>query len=207
MAKRAAPPMPGIAPPHWRPRFNRHIRLWHGTIRDHATAMLKPPYIRHDIGRANTDFGRGFYTTTLEKQARQWAWLQHFASPAGVRRRRGNQPMVIWFRVPWARLAALQSLALSVSDQSYDPYWSLVFHCRSSPLAGAPHDHCRIDLAGKIVGWYDLVSGPVAAMWRQRVAMPDTDQYSFHTTAAVTVLNDLIVTGNKGTDYDVLSVP
>src|SRR5262249_14793987 len=101
-------------------------------------------------------------------------------------------------------MAGLEALALSVSDRAYDPYWSLVFHCRSSPSGGPPNDHCR---AGASSAWYDMVSGPVAAMWRQRVAMPDSDQYSFHTSSGVAVFNDLIKRGKRGRDYDILTVP
>jgi hypothetical protein len=208
MAKKSAPPMPGIAPPPWNPQFNRHVRLWHGTLNKHATKLLSAPaYVRHNLGRSDTDFGLGFYTTTIEQQARQWAWLQHFGVPFAQRGQVGNLPVVVWFRVQWARLADLASLALSVSDSKYDPYWSLVFHCRSSPPGGPANHHCYFDATGAAVDWYDTVSGPVAAMWRQRVAMPDTDQISFHTQRGVDVLNDLIRHGVKGSDYDVLSVP
>ncbi len=47
-------------------------------------------------------------------------------------------------------------------------------------------------------GWYDVVSGPVAAFWDQRVAMQDSDQFSFHTRAAVAVLRDSIVLAGEG---------
>jgi len=166
--------------------------------------MLASPYVQHASGRPNTDFGRGFYTTTLEHQARQWAWLQHYSVPLRERGKSGNQPVAMWFRVEWLDIAKLQSLALSISDHTYDPYWSLVFHCRSSPPAGPANDHCR---AGASSPWYDMISGPVAAMWRQRVAMPDTDQYSFHTADGVSVFNHLIVHGTQGQDYDIMSVP
>jgi hypothetical protein len=169
--------------------------------------MLKSPFVRHAAGRPDTDFGRGFYTTTLEHQARQWAWLQHFRLTVGQRRRVGNLPTVLWFRVEWARLAELASLPLCVGDRAYDLYWSLVFRCRSNRASGPGSDHGRFDATGQRVGWYDLVSGPVAAMWRQRVAMPDTDQYSFHTPRGVAVFNDLLRHGTRGVDYDLLSVP
>jgi hypothetical protein len=38
---------------------------------------------------------------------------------------------------------------------------------------GRIHDHKRPPK-----GWYQLVSGPVAAFWKQRVAMVEADQFS-----------------------------
>ncbi|HQU46008.1 MAG TPA: hypothetical protein PK867_24560, partial [Pirellulales bacterium] len=46
-------------------------------------------------------------------------------------------------------------------------------------------------------GWYDVVSGPVAAFWDQRVAMLGADQIGFHTMDAVTVLNSLVFAGDS----------
>lgn len=37
--------------------------------------------------------------------------------------------------------------------------------------------------------YYDLVYGPVAAFWNQRMTIADADQISFHTTKAEAVLN------------------
>ena len=51
-----------------------------------------------------------------------------------------------------------------------------------------------------------MVSGPVAAFWQQRSAMLEADQYSFHTLRGVDVLNDLVVAGSRGVEYDVEQV-
>jgi hypothetical protein len=59
------------APP-WQPARSEVIVLWHGTL----------SIFRHGIESGidlskcavDTDFGRGFYTTTVERQARFWAW-------------------------------------------------------------------------------------------------------------------------------------
>ncbi|SRR5712692_3983659 len=45
-------------------------------------------------------------------------------------------------------------------------------------------------------GWYELVVGPVAAFWTQRVAMNGADQISFHENG-IKVLNDLIDEGKS----------
>lgn len=159
----------------------------------------------------NTDFGRGFYTTTLERQARQWAWGRFYKwqllHPTGT----GNQPVVLRFRVRRSAspsvtgpldegLDELTSLAFVLADYHYEDYWSLVQHCRqSTTIAIDDHRHPK-------GGWYDLVSGPVAAFWEQRVAMHDADQFSFHTDKGVGLLNALIQQGlqsgpNGNPDY------
>jgi hypothetical protein len=138
----------------------------------------------------------------LERQARQWAWNRFYKwqllHPAGT----GNQPVVLRFRVRRSTLPRskgtlikgldkLTSLAFVLADYHYEDYWSLVQHCRQRTKA-VINDHRHPDR-----GWYDLVSGPVAAFWDQRVAMDDADQYSFHTKKAVQLLNALIREGLK----------
>ena len=51
-----------------------------------------------------------------------------------------------------------------------------------------------------------MVSGPVAAFWQQRSAMLEADQYSFHTQRGVDVLNNVLVAGLRGVEYDVEQV-
>src|SRR5687768_7187586 len=116
MARTSTPVLPGSAPHAWDPKFNRYVELWHGTLRKHATNMKTPPdYVRFDLGAPDVDFGRGFYTTTLRDQARQWAWIQHFALPVGQRGAIGNQPVAIWFRLELAALADLDGLAFAIA--------------------------------------------------------------------------------------------
>lgn len=157
-----------------------------------------------DLSRCvvNTDFGRGFYTTTLERQARHWAWIRFYSWRSKNPTATGNQPVTLRFRVrrysmvrsksPLNRgLDSLTSLTFVRGDYQNEDYWSLVQHCRQS-TTDLVHDHKRSPS-----GWYDLVSGPVAAFWEQRVAMNDSDQFSFHTEAAVRLLNALIQKGRK----------
>src|SRR5690349_16662077 len=56
-------------PPLW---TNQHILLYHGTVDTAATGIVAGP-IRVRLGRTHTDFGPGFYTTTLLRQAHTWA--------------------------------------------------------------------------------------------------------------------------------------
>jgi hypothetical protein len=51
-------------------------------------------------------------------------------------------------------------------------------------------------------GWYDIVSGPVAAFWKQRSPMADSDQVSFHTQGACKLLTDLMKLGCPNYDWN-----
>jgi hypothetical protein len=187
--------------PLWQPDRSEYVILWHG-----CTALDKNAIQASGISlkycAVNTDFGKGFYTTTVERQARQWAWGRFYKwrllHPTGT----ANQPVILRFRVRRYTLPAvkttldkgldeLTSLAFVLGDYHYEDYWSLVQHCRQSTTT-AINDHRHP--AG---GWYDLVSGPVAAFWEQRVAMDDADQFSFHTEKAIELLNALIREGLK----------
>lgn len=101
-------------------------------------------------------------------------------------------------------LDKLLSLHFVLGDYGNEDFWSLVQHCRQSipedKTKGRKeevHDHKRLPK-----GWYDLVTGPVAAFWEQRVAMDDADQLSFHAPDAIAILNALIESGNKGKKDD-----
>ena len=62
--------LPWIAP------RNRRLDLWHVCTTADKDAIEKRG-IDPLKGRPNTDFGRGFYTTTVERQARHWAWARY----------------------------------------------------------------------------------------------------------------------------------
>jgi hypothetical protein len=206
------PPILNPAPP-WQPDRSDYIVLWHG-----CTALDKNKIEKGiDLAycRVDTDFGRGFYTTTLERQARQWAWMRFYdwqdKNPGAT----GNQPVVLRFKVRrygvTPRLSGLDdgldkllSLHFVLGDYGNEDFWSLVQHCRQSipedkkkGQTEEVHDHKRLP-----DGWYDLVTGPVAAFWEQRVAMDDADQLSFHTLEAVEILKVLIESGKKGNKDD-----
>ena len=145
--------------------------------------------------RVDTDFGRGFYTTSVEYQARQWAWLR-FQNPRS-HTSRSNRPVVLKFLVDRHDLAALASVHFVLGGRSERAgFWSLVQHCRQSTPA-AINDHRGPVSLSDGTRWYDMVCGPVAAFWRQRVAMQDADQFNFHTPRGVGVLQHLIDGGLK----------
>jgi hypothetical protein len=139
-------------------------------------------------GNPATDFGRGFYTSTVRRQARNWAWKRfRLLLPS---QRRADRPVVIRLRVPLDRLARLDSLQFVLGEYDHDRFWSLVHHCRAS-TPRAVRSHARPGRRPPD-DWYDVVSGPVAAFWEQRVAMLGSDQFSFHTARAARVLNRVV---------------
>ena len=167
-----------LAPPAW---TNADAVLYHGTIDVHARSIRRGIQVRR--GNPNTDFGRGFYTTTSRRQARSWAWqlsIDYNAKlPPG---RPSASAVVIRFLVPRDRLARLQSLSFVRGDYHAVDFWSFVHHCRSGG------DHRRLVPPNR-GPWYDMVAGPVAAVWRTRLLISDADQFSFHTGRAATLLD------------------
>jgi hypothetical protein len=156
-------------PPIWN---NQDIVLYHGTV-DSVALAIETGVILVSHGRTHTDFGPGFYTTTLERQAYTWA-AQIADSKAGAK------PAVIEITVGREDLALLDTLVFARGDFDAGDFWSLIHHCRKGAT-----DH------GRMVPntYYDLVYGPVAAFWHQRTAIANADQISFHTTKAEAVLN------------------
>jgi len=165
---------------------NDDLVLYHGTDSDQAARIGRKP-AAHGLAiarcRTATDFGQGFYTTTSEHQAKQWANAtreRNLASNAAL------QAVVLRFAVARDSLAALDTLVFVVDNPDY---WSLINYCRGG---SAPHART----AGAKVE-YDVVYGPVA-LWKQQLVIKDCDQVSFHTTAALNQLPPptLHLTGN-----------
>jgi hypothetical protein len=160
-------------PTNW---TNQHLTLYHGTLDAHVASILAGVNVNR--GRAHTDFGKGFYTTTVEIQARAWAWQLS-------QRSSGTLPAVIRFDVDRDRLAALECLWFVRGSFNADDFWSLVSPCRRGRSQHARPTHPSTTHQG----WYDVVIGPVAASWRQRLSIYDADQISFHTPGAANLLN------------------
>ena len=159
---------PSFTPSSW---TNQRLTLYHGMVDTQVASLLTGIDVRK--GRLHTDFGQAFYTSTVERQTASWAWQLS-------RRLPGTLPAVIRFDVDRDHLADLESLPFARGNFDADDFWSLVFHCRS----GGSH-HGR----GGSRDWYDVVIGPVAASWRQRLTIYDADQVSFHTERAAMLLN------------------
>ncbi len=150
---------------------NQELVLYHGTIDTHTNSVLSGVDVTR--GRQDTDFGRGFYTTTWLIQAQGWALDTSWRNP-------GTAPVVIWFRVSRDALADLQSLWFVRGAPNANDYWSFVSYSRSG---GASHGRAAHSQ------WYDAVIGLVSRRWQRRLAYPDLDQISFHTSAGAGLLD------------------
>jgi hypothetical protein len=93
--------------------------------------------------------------------------------------RSGTSPAVIELTINREALAKLETLAFVRGDFDAEDYWSLIHYCRKGAV-----DHARVPAS-----YYDVVYGPVAAFWNQRMIIADADQIRFHTAAAERVLN------------------
>ncbi len=160
-------------PPPW---GSGPLALYHGTTDTSAIDI-----ITHGVnlrrGRPDTDFGRGFYTTTSLTAAQTWAR----DTAAAYRYRKFRfLPAVLRFDVDREQLAAAAALCFVRGDSGADDYWSLVWHCRRT---GGDH---RRPAGG---GWYDVVYGPVAANYRAKTVIAGVDQVSFHTAWAGRLLD------------------
>lgn len=154
---------------------NGPVRLYHGCDDRSAAAIRTPRHpFRHGIDlarcRLRTDFGQGFYTTTSEHQAKQWANQRirriSKVSPAPV-------ATVIAFDVARDDLAVQEDLVFVVDGPDF---YALVNYCRGG---FTPH--------GRAAGVYDVVYGPVS-LWQQQLVIKDCDQVSFHTPGALGIL-------------------
>ena len=183
------PTIPLLHPaPPWAER-GRELARFHGCTDVDATRIIGGG-VDPQTGRPDADFGRGFYTTTLHRQARHWAFARFYKSSAPATR-----PTVLRIIVPRAAVADLATLAFARGDYEDDAYWSLVQHCRRGAPT-LPHDHLRNADAGTgRTGFYDAVIGPVASFWQQRLTIPNSDQISVHTPDAAAVLNAAIAGG------------
>jgi hypothetical protein len=150
---------------------NHPLILYHGTLASDVASILAGVSVER--GQPRRDFGRGFYTTTLERQA--WAWARERAARRAGRR---AQPAVVQFRVPRDALAQLETLYFVRGDPDAADYWAFVDHCRQDRGAHRPDG-----------SWYDVVAGPVTLYWDERILIAGADQIGFHTDRAATILN------------------
>jgi len=155
---------------------NQPIVLYHGTIRRFGESIVRDGV---DVARGlpNTDFGRGFYTTTSCLQARAFADRKSASK---------NAPAAITkFTLDRLTLGTLRGLVFLRGSVDAVDYWSFVAHCRGRRLG-----------ALKANSGYDVVYGPVARSWwgpnRSRV-YANYDQISFHGDKAQELLRDSIL--------------
>jgi hypothetical protein len=164
---------------------NPDMTLFHGTTQGSATSILAGVSIASTKPRP-TDFGQGFYTTTSEPQARNWANKKGVFSNQRNPLAPPETPAVVEFTIPRDDLAGLEAIWFVRGDVAATDYWNFVRHFRRGVPAGKHHQRTGPQT------WYDLAIGPVAASWMvtPRI-LPDMDQISFHTTTAVNLLNAL----------------
>lgn len=148
------------------------MRLYHGS----NVEVRKPSLLR---SRKNTDFGRGFYTTTQKEQAEQWTSIK-------IDRARKGRRVVSVFDVD-DELLSNHELRIREFHGPDEAWLNFVVDCRK----GIEHD-------------YDLVFGPVAndkvftvvnlyesgvmsaeAAILQLKAYKTYDQLSFHTERVI----------------------
>jgi Protein of unknown function (DUF3990) len=171
--------------PIWK---NRPAIFFHGTdtgaLRGLAPAVHAPlPRFTVSLKRCrpNSDFGQGFYVTTNELQACEWANTRVRQARSAV-----TTPallpcaVLLAFSIDRDRLGRLESLCFL---RPTDDYYDLVDDCR---LGFPPHQRT----GGKAA--YDVVYGPVR-MWPQRLVIADADQISFNTPMAVAILPTPVV--------------
>ena len=107
------------------------MKLYHG-----STVIVKKPSLR--LGRPNTDFGKGFYTTIDHEQAARWARIRR-------ERAGGGNAIVSVFEVDDNLLQNNNFRVMAYHGATIEWLDFVVANRRSAPL----HD-------------YDLVLGPVA---------------------------------------------
>ena len=94
---------PSLPPSPW---TNQLLSLYHGTLDMHVPSILAGVNVHH--GRAHTDFGQGFYTTTVKRQAQAWAWQLSQRIP-------GTLPAVIRFNIDRDHLERCSAYGLSAA--------------------------------------------------------------------------------------------
>ena len=154
------------------------MKLYHGS-NTHIAAI--------DLNRSEPfkDFGRGFYTTAISRHARERA--------IDVAAENGNSPVVTVFDFDEAALSDNKLSVKRFLTPSVE-WVEFVMHCRDRKLLQPPHV-------------YDIVEGPIAndkmraqfalfergvidlaTVLRRITYIEDTHQISFHTPAAIALL-------------------
>jgi hypothetical protein len=152
--------------------------LYHGTTRRHIASIQT--HVNVALATIPRDFGIGFYTTTVLRQARTWANIKS-AWDRWNNVQGDTNPCVIEFRVDRTALGRLHTLSFVRGDREASDFWDLF-------------DHCRFDVRRTNRppngGWYDVVFGPVAKKTdpTQRRVFSGYDQISFHTPQAAQLL-------------------
>ena len=163
-----------LAFPLWE---NQPLVLYHGTTESQAR-LIHAGAVNVGFGNADKDFGQGFYTTTSRQQAiRRAIYLQ------GNGTRNHDKPYLVKLTLNRLELARMNVLAFVRAEPDAEDLWSFVRHCRrEEPF------HFRASRPAP--DRYDVVYGPLVRSWQSRTCYPQSDQISFHTARAQSLLND-----------------
>ncbi len=153
------------------------MRLYHGSI-----VEVRRPSLRY--GRERTDFGKGFYTTTLAEQAEHWAIIKKERSKAA-------KAVVSVYEIDDALLT---DAALHIREfHGVDEAWlNFVVGCRKENAVNHGFDLVFGPVANDnvflTVNLYETGALDAKAAIAQLRAYKTYDQLSFHTPRVITVL-------------------
>lgn len=153
------------------------MRLYHG-----STVEVRKPSLRY--GRERTDFGKGFYTTTLAEQAERWTT---------IKKERSNSPKAV-VSIYEIDDALLSDAALHIREfHGVDEAWlNFVVGCRKENAA--KHDFDMVfgpvanDNVFLTVNLYETGALDAQAAIAQLKAYKTYDQLSFHTERVIAAL-------------------
>ena len=144
---------------------NGPLTVFHGTDNLSATS-IRLHGINPGRFRRQTDFGIGFYVTTVQHQAEQWANQRCRRTPGTA------NAEVLEYSLSRAQIEALVHLCFTLDDGDF---YEFVAYCRSGL---GNHGPTRMRP-------YDLVYGPVS-LWPQLLAVADCDQILFSDPSKIT---------------------
>ena len=114
-------------PPGW---SNSTLTVYHGTIAKYASDILA-----HGVNISKcspfTDFGRGFYTTTSQDQAKTWAREASIRLRWTFPNHSDHEPTVLMIVIARHSIMTAACLGFVRGDFNADEYWSFIWHCRS----------------------------------------------------------------------------
>ncbi len=139
--------------------------VFHGTD-DLSANAIRINRIDKTRFKPGTDFGPGFYVTTVLHQAQQWANQR-------VRRTPGNRTAeVLEFAVALDSVLALRHMTFVVDSPDY---YAVIRHCPTNRSPPVSHRHPSGTNPRLI---YDVIYSPVS-LWPQNLVIADCDQIFF----------------------------
>jgi hypothetical protein len=159
---------------------NIPLVVYHGTD-EHSALQIMTTTIDPRIGKDPSDFGRGFYVTSILASARYWAnqKVRRLTQPC--------KPAVLTFNISRDMLGELDDhLAFGYPT---DMFFDFVIHNRAN--GGGEPNHARSGRdprsGAALSPYYDLVYGPVS-MYPHRRIRYNADQICFLTRKAADCL-------------------